>query len=299
MGVKGLEADLKLNRIIQSKKFSVSVGINYSYTVNRVISLLPGINELPLANTGAAGGIGVPPIGGIGGPAGGVYAIVGQEYPVIKTNDWRRDAEGHVIVDPNTGYPSADPALKIFGNTNPKHRLGINTNITFGRFTFVAVGDYRAGAKILNILGPTLDFAGTSENSAQTRQRFVFPNSVYLDASGKSIPNTNITVADGNDFFWSSVYRTVGSNYVNNAAFWKLREVSLSYDVPEKVVARTKIVKRLTFTLSGRNLLRWVPKTNVWTDPEFSVDTGNGVGRASILETPPTRIFGATINATF
>lgn len=299
LGVKGLEADLKLNQIIQSNHFSVSVGINYSYTVNKVLELLPGITELQLGGTGVAGGVGSGTVGGTGGPGGGVYAIVGQEYPVIKTNDWVRDAQGRVIVDPVTGYPSVDPSLKVFGNTNPKHRLGINTSISWKRFTVVAVGDYRAGSKILNIIGPTLDFAGTSENSAQTRQRFVFPNSVYLDASGKSIPNTNITTADGNAFFWSSIYRRVGSNYVNNAAFWKLRELSVSYDIPETVFGKNKVVKKASVTLSGRNLLRWVPSTNVWSDPEFSVDTGNGVGRSSILETPPTRIYGLTLNLTF
>jgi hypothetical protein len=299
LGVKGYEVDLKLNSIVKSKNFNVTVGANYSYTINKVLELLPGITELQLANTGVAGGVGSAGAGGVGGPGGGVYAIVGQEYPVIKTNDWLRDPEGHVIVDPVTGYPSSDPALKIFGNTNPKHRLGINTNITWKRFTFIAVGDYRGGAKIFNILGPTLDFAGTSENSAQTRQRFVFPNSVYKDASGKYVTNTNITTADGNAFFWSSIYRRVGSNYVNNAAFWKIREISISYSLPESLISKTKIVKEASITISGRNLLRWVPKTNVWSDPEFSVDTGNGIGRTSVLETPPTRIFGATLNVTF
>jgi len=299
LGVKGFEIDLKLASIISTKNFKLSVGANYSYTQNKVIELLPGINELQLAGTGVGGGLGASGSGGVGGPGGGVYAIVGQEYPVIKTNDWVRDSLGRVIVDPITGYPSSDPSLKIFGNTNPKDRLGINLNISWKRFSLVAVGDYRGGAKIFNILGPTLDFAGISQNSAQTRERFVFPNSVYKDASGKYVPNTNITVADGNVLFWSSIYRRIGSNYVNNAAFWKLREISVSYDIPESVLTKTKIVKKASITVSGRNLFRWLPKTNVWSDPEFSVDTGNGVGRTSVLETPPTRIFGATLNVTF
>ena len=280
-----------MNPIIQSKNFRINLGANFSYTTNKVVDILPGITELQLAGTGVGPGV--------GGPQGGIYAIVGQEYPVIKTNDWLRDAQGRVIVNATTGYPSSDPVLKIFGNTNHKYRLGLNTNITFKRFTFVAVADYRAGAKILNIIGPTLDFTGTSGNSAQTRERFVFPNSVYLDANGKSIANTNITTSDANAFFWASVYRRVGSNYVNNAAFWKLREASISYDIPESVLSKTKVIKKATFTLSGRNLVRLIPKTNVWSDPEFSVNTGNAVGRTAITETPPTRVFGATLNLTF
>jgi hypothetical protein len=300
LGIKGFEADLKLNSIVKSKNFNISAGLNYSYTTNKVIEILPGITELQLANTGVGGGNGATGAGGVGGPGGGVYAIVGQEYPVIKTNDWLRDDQGRVIINPLTGYPSSDPALKVLGNTNPKHRLGLNLNVSWKGFTLIAVGDYRGGNKIFNILGPTLDFTGTSQNSAQTRQRFVFPNSVYLDpATGKYVPNTNITTSDGNSFFWSSIYRRVGSNYVNNAAFWKLRELSLSYDIPQSLLSKSKVIKKASLTLSGRNLLRWVPKTNVWSDPEFSVDTGNGVGRTSILETPPTRLYGFTVNLTF
>jgi hypothetical protein len=299
LGVKGFELDLKLASIINKKNFKVSAGINYSFTENKVLELLPGITELQIAGAGVAGGVGSSGTGGVGGPGGGVYAIVGQEYPVIKTNDWLRDSSGRVIVDPITGDPSVDPSLKVFGNTNPKHRLGINLNIAWKRFTLIAVGDYRGGAKILNILGPSLDFTGVSENSAQTRERFVFPNSVYKDASGKYVENTNITVSNGNVNFWAALYRRVGSNYVNNAAFWKLREVSISYDVPETLLAKSRVIKKASFTLSGRNLFRWLPKTNVWSDPEFSVDTGNGIGRTSILETPATRIFGASLNLTF
>lgn len=299
LGINGYEVDIKLNKIISTKRFSMSAGINYSYTDNKVLELLPGINELQLAGTGVAGGIGASGGGGVGGPQGGIYAIVGQQYPVIKTNDWLRDPQGHVIVDRVTGLPSSDPSLKILGNTNHKHRLGINTNIVLGRFSFTAVADYRTGAKIFNIIGPTLDFTGISENSAQTRERFVFPNSVYDDGTGKFVPNTNITVNDANANWWAAIYRRVGSNYVNNAAFWKLRELSISYDIPESVLKRTKIVQKASITISGRNLLRALPRTNIWSDPEFSVDSGNGVGRASVLETPPTRIFGATLNVTF
>lgn len=301
LGVKGMEFDLKLTPLFDFGKVKWGIGANFSFTDNKVLELTPGITELQLAGTGVAGGVGAAAnAGGVGGPGGGVYAIVGQDYPVIKTNDWLRDPSGRVIVNAITGLPSADPTLKVMGNTNHKYRLGLNTNITWKRFTFNAVADYRSGASIFNIIGPTLDFAGISANSAQTRERFVFPNSVILDAAtGKYVDNTNVTVRDGNATFWSSVYRRVGYNYVNNASFWKLREVSISYDLPENFLGKSKFIKKASITLVGRNLLTLVPSTNVWSDPEFSVDNGNGVGRASILETPPTRIFGASLNITF
>jgi len=113
------------------------------------------------------------------------------------------------------------------------------------------------------------------------------------------VANTNTTTDDGNFNFFPGLYRSVGANYVISAAAWKLREVAISYDIPKTVFAMTKIIQRATFTLSGRNLLMFRPKTNQWTDPEFSEDTGNGVGRTSTSQAPPTRIFSATLAVTF
>jgi hypothetical protein len=54
-------------------------------------------------------------------------------------------------------------------------------------------------------------------------------------------------------------------------------------------------------TLQGRNLFMLLPKTNLYTDPEYS-DNGaasNGVGVAGIASPPPSRYYGATISLTF
>jgi hypothetical protein len=40
------------------------------------------------------------------------------------------------------------------------------------------------------------------------------------------------------------------------------------------------------------------PKTNQWTDPEFSDDASNAVGTNSLNQAPPTRIVGATLAIT-
>src|SRR5205085_1017672 len=110
------------------------------------------------------------------------------------------------------------------------------------------------------------------------RQPFVLPNSVYKDASGKYIPNTNIVTRDGNATFWSSTWNAIESNYVNSADFWKLREISLTYELPKSVIGDLKWIKAINIGVVGRNLFTWKAKDNVWTDPEFSFDNGNGTG---------------------
>jgi hypothetical protein len=126
----------------------------------------------------------------------------------------------------------------------------------------------------------------------------VFPNSVIETAPGKYVTNTNVTVNDANYNLFPGLFNYIQSPYVTSAAAWKLREVSLTYEFPRSLLLKTKVIQRASFTLSGRNLLLIRPKTNQWTDPEFSEDTSNAVGENSINQAPPTRIMGATLSIT-
>ncbi len=278
---KGFEAELK-GTIIKSKTVTWTAGVNYSYNDNKVISINGGLQSLA-----------------VGGNNGNAFAVVGQPYPVIESRDWVRDPAGHVIVDPVTGNPTRSSNLSVLGGATPKDILGITTLVTWKSFSFSATVDYRGGYKIFNSIGQYIDFTGIAATTAATgRQRFVFPNSVYLQ-DGKYVNNTSVTVDDANFNFWPGLYRSVGANYVTSAAAWKLREVAISYDIPRSVFQATKIVQKASLTISGRNLIMLRPKTNVWTDPEFNEDTGNDVGRNGTSQAPPTRIFSATLSVSF
>jgi TonB-linked SusC/RagA family outer membrane protein len=279
---KGLELDIKTT-VIKTSNISWVVGINWSHIESKVNSISGDVKQL-----------------GLSGANPNAYAIVGQPYPVIQTYDWIRDsATGKVIVDPITGNPTKSSKLTNYGAANPVDILGFTTSVRWKRLSLSATADYRGGHKIFNLIGTTLDHSGNGVVTASRgRQRFVFPNSVVLE-NGKYVDNTNITVDDGNFNFWPSLYNSVGGNYVISAAAWKLREVVIAYNLPKSVYSATKIVKDATISISGRNLLMIRPGTNKTTDPEFSEDTGNDVGRTSLNQAPPTRIFSATLSVTF
>ena len=277
---KGAEFDVRLTPLLNLGPVKWNMAGNFSYTKNKVGQDLGG--EISLGNS--------------------VYAIPGLPYPYVKTSDWNRDPTGKIIVDKNTGFPSKAGPLGAFGTTVPPYKLGLTTSFSYKGLTLNAVADARFGAVINNgPLGSSLDFTGISWYSAQTgRQPFVIPNSVVDDGTGKLIPNTTVPTIDANWRFWANTWNAVGSNYINGADFWKIREISLTYDFPKKLINKLKVVQQLSLTLSGRNLFMFRPSDNVWTDPEFSsAGTGNAVGSTGIFETPPTRIFGATLNVAF
>jgi TonB-linked SusC/RagA family outer membrane protein len=276
---KGIETDLRLTPLVKIHNVSIDVKANYTYQWNKVTKIIEGVNELGIGN--------------------GNYVIVGQPAYTFKLTDYSRDPQGRVIVDRVTGYPTVDPVIRPFGKTQPNHLLGLNLGVTWKDLTFSAVADYRAGNQIYTgNLGTGMDFSGVSKRSGQnSRQPFIFPNSSYFDGT-KYVDNTSIYMQSGGYNFWSQTVNTnANTNYLVDGSFWKIREVSLSYNVPSRWLGFTKnAVKGVTITVSGRNLFMFLPKTNEWTDPEFSNTTGNAQGVSGLDNTPPTRIFGASIN---
>jgi TonB-linked SusC/RagA family outer membrane protein len=280
---EGLEFDLKLTPLIKINKFTADFKVNYSIQKNKVYKVLDGgVDELGIGN--------------------GNFII--KDFPAytFKLTDYLRDAEGRVIVDRTTGFPSQDPNLRRFGQTIPTHYLGMTLSLNYERLSLNIVADYRGGAQVYNGIGPDMDFTGISYRSGQNgRQRFIFPNSVYDDGTGKFVPNTSVYTQSGGYGFWeqSAYNRDINSNYLTSADFWKLREVALSYNIPTKIFGRHVPIKGATFTVTGRNLLVFLPENNQWTDPEFSNTTGNAQGVNNSFNTPPTRIWGANLTLNF
>ncbi len=287
----GLELDLALTPLIKIRDFKFDLSANFAYQNSKVVSIAGGQAELDQINFGTT-------------ILGGIFAIQGKAYPQIMTTDFNRDPQGRIIVDAQSGLPSKNPNLVDAGNTNYKYFLGLSPAFSYKSLTLRAVFDYRWGARILNEETNAMDFAGFSSSSATNRQVFIIPNSVIQQPDGKFTPNTNIPITSVaglpvSILWWANFYNQLGMPYVTSAAFIKVREISLSYDLPAKFLGSSKVFKGLSFAVIGRNLFMWRPKTNQWTDPEFSTNAnGNAVGYTTEFQTPPTRIISASVTAT-
>jgi TonB-linked SusC/RagA family outer membrane protein len=286
----GFELDLKLTPLISIGKADIDFKVNYSYQTSEIKRLFGDVPSIGLGNYN--------------------FAVVGQPAYVFRVPDYKRDpATGKVIVDKLTGMPSVDPNLAQFGRTNPDNILGLNLTVNWKGFTMAAVAEYRGGNQIVaDELGSFLDDNGISERSAANgRRAFVFPNSVYEVSPGKYADNVDIFTQSYGREFWNAGFNTDAiSNFIADGSFWKLREVALNYTLPANLF-KGNFIKGVSIGITGRNLLTWLPKSNVWTDPEFSAsptnlgasNTGNTQGRSTGYNLPPTRNFGANVTFQF
>jgi len=292
---KGIEMDLGIAPY-KIGKGGLSFKINATYNTNKVTST-PGGN--PVIIGGSSNFIQISR----SSPTANNIAVVGGPAFQFQLSDYNRDpATGKVIVDPITGNPSQSTTLVVKGRSLPLWIVGFTPKYEIGGFSFAMTWDYKGGHQFYSGLGSDMDFSGISARSASYgRQRFVFPNSVYKNAEGNYVPNTNIQVQDGNYGFWtgSTTNSGIATNYFASAAAFRLREVNISYTLPTKWVSATKYIKKISISLIGRNLFLFVPKSNQWGDPEFNYSSsGNTAGLGSAFQTPASRMYGASLNMT-
>lgn len=284
---EGIETMLNVTAFARNN-FQINIGANYTFNDNYVVEIGQGLDRIQIGSNGT----------------GSIWAIEGEPYPLLRGNVYNRDDQGRIIVDATTGYPSVSDAQVTLGNTQPRHRFGINTEILYKGFRLYALAEYRGGYNIMYNGGGSFDFSGSGITTAYfNRERFVIPNSSYEnpESPGTYIENTNITVTDGGAGFWTdgSFRRNVTENYVVDGSYWKLREVAISYDFPASLMSRVGFIQGATITAQGRNLLIFTPDSNIYTDPDFNYSDGNAVGIVNLSSTPPTRFFGGSITLTF
>ncbi|ANE52626.1 SusC/RagA family TonB-linked outer membrane protein [Flavisolibacter tropicus] len=285
----GWEFDLKLTPLVNLGPVKWNFGGNLALMDSRVDEITPNSKSVF--------------IGGYTATGAGVYTIEGQPMRVLQVLDWLRDDQGRVIVNPNTGRPSRDTKVKNVGRSTPDMILGLNSSFDYKGLTLNVLGEYRGGYVVYNNIGSAMAFTGSSEVTTSTgRQRFIYPNSVLL-VNGKYEPNTTVAVdnASNGSSFWaaSAGYRNTSSNFITSGDFWKIREVSLTYNVPVKGTL-AKTIQKASVGLVARNLFTFLPKDNVYADPEYSaLGTGNAQGISTENLSPPTRIFGATLTVGF
>lgn len=292
----GVEMDLGLTPLINIGRGRIDLRVNATYNNNEVIRTLDNATVVVGGNSGfIQNSVSSPTINNI--------AAVGLPAFAFQLTDYLRDpATGKVIVDPVTGYPSQAPQLVTKGRSLPLWVVGVSPSFSLGNFSVAMTWDYKGGHSFYSGLGSDADFAGISARSAEyNRQRFVFPNSVYL-SNGKYVDNTSIQVQDGNAGFWTSstANTSIATNYFASAQAIRLRELNFSYNLPPSILGRGGAIKKVTISLVAKNLFLFVPKSNQWGDPEFNYTaTGNTFGLGSSFQSPASRLFGGSVNLQF
>ncbi|ROI02281.1 SusC/RagA family TonB-linked outer membrane protein [Chryseobacterium sp. G0240] len=283
----GFESSLSY-KVFDTEKFGWTTTINASANKNTIVELFP--SSLPISENqlfALTGGGDFTKLR-LGGSFGDLYGI-----------KFKRDDQGHVLVDEN-GLPlgtTGDP--QYLGNPNPKFILGFNNSFNIGKLGVSFLIDGKFGGKVLSLTEKANDLYGVSQTTADARDAggVSIPNAVYAPGTPQAGQAYNgITDA-------KAYYKRVGGAggmgtgideaYMYSATTVRLRQASISYTFD----INAKYMRHATVSLVGTNLFFFYKKAPF--DPEqVSGNTPGGVGVDS-FGLPVTRSIGLSLKANF
>jgi len=207
---------------------------------------------------------------------------------------------GYRVTNPDEhAAPIVSDTIEAIGPVYPTKLLGFGTTVSIGQHVTVdGLLEFHGGNYLPNYTGYqnsrrgvwypcydiqreiAKDYHGEANNLSQ------------YTALERARCATNVIGGHNSDF------------WVDKADFWKLRSVSVSYQLPEAWISR--YASRATLSLAGRNLLTWTdfvgtdPEVEDFTDRAGQVSEGAGeYGRREYYNLPPSRSFLLTLRVTF
>lgn len=262
---------------VQTKNFNWEFTANTSYNKTKVLSI---ITKTP----GERITIGTHVFNGE------VRHVVGEEMGQIAGFGYARNAKGERIFK-SDGIPQATSAFVLFGSALPKWVGGFLNAFNYKGVNFSFLIDYKLGNKVLS---------GTNFNATRhgLHMRTLEGRTGGVIGQGVNSSGAANTVAAPVQTYWEHL-RSQGivESVIYNGGYWKLRQMSLGYDLTRFIPAKWPI-KGLKLDAVASNVLiikKWIDNI----DPEtFGYASDNQVGLES-PGLPSTRGIGFNLNIKF
>ncbi|WP_412096460.1 SusC/RagA family TonB-linked outer membrane protein [Bacteroides heparinolyticus] len=203
-----------------------------------------------------------------------------------------RDLNGDNKIDRGTNSLEGGMGdMTIIGNTTPRYQYTINGSISYKGLTlsamFQGVGkrDYNAGGGVYFWgSGPYAQVTVFKEHMDYWRE----------DNKDAYFPKPYIHSAGGVGPFQQKT-KTVSDRYIQSAAYCRLKNLTLSYDIPQRWTQKIGMQKVQVF-FSGENLLTFTPLMGMF-DPE-AVFTSNSYTGEGGKNYPMNKVvsFGLVVN---
>ena len=212
--------------------------------------------------------------------------VEGGSFGDIYGKAFERDKYGAIVYG-RDGLPQeigSGNTAKV-GNCNPAFLLGWGNSFTYKDFSFYFLIDGHFGGDVLAQTQAVLDQTGVSKVSGEARTMG------YVDLEGHHIYNIK------------GFYEQVGGRngvteyYMYDATNIRLRELSLGYTLPKRLLGRKQFVKKAELSFVARNLFFIYKKAPF--DPDAVLSASNSNQGIDIFGIPTTRSVGFNVKLSF
>lgn len=287
---RGFEVSLT-GRPVVSSDFAWTVNVNWSKNINTVKELAPGITNYQLA--APQGGVTIS--AALGEPYG---AIRGTDYVNLEGEPWSENGGKKHVNSASGFYEVTSSSNNIIGNMNPDWTGGISNRLNYQNWSLNFLVDVRWGGDIFSLdqyygqgTGMYPITAGNNDLGNPKRNNLADGGGVILDGYNAD-GSVNETRAPAGSILGAYGYVfNPAAHFIYDGSFVKLREVGLTYNLPQSVIDKIGPIRGASFSAIGRNL--WIIHKNIpHSDPEQGIVAGNVQGYQGAA-------FPATRNITF
>ncbi len=171
----------------------------------------------------------------------------------------------------NDVLPDGSRVVRKIGDATPDFNMSFTNDIRFGGVRLYALLDWQQGGEVVNLTKFLYDLGSNTADYADP---------ITVDGKATTVGANRL-----------AVWPRKTAIYVEDASFAKLREVTLSYELPSRMVSRFgRGVRRAQVSVSGRNLLTFTDYTGL--DPEVSNFGNQPIARnIDVAPFPPSRSF--------
>jgi TonB-linked SusC/RagA family outer membrane protein len=289
---KGFELSLK-GTAVQSKFFTWNTTLNFARNRSMVKELSSGIDVYQLdANTYSSVSI-------------FLQARVNEAFGSLVGQAYLRDPKtGQVLLDASN-LPLVETNHN-FGSVVPKFTGGFQNSFKIWKIDLAAMIDFQSGGQFFSWTKMLAIKSGqAAETAAMNDKGFNVRDAV---ANGGGVKVTGISQATGQEvtayvdartYFRNNIGTKIYEEWLFDASYIKLREISLGYSLPVGLLSKTKIIKTAKVALIARNPAMIWQKAPKGLEPS---ELSYGSGSISWLEKgefQTVRSYGINFNITF
>lgn len=252
------------------------------------------------------------------------YFHKGDRVDKFYSSAFLKTTDGKVIYN-SSGSPLSSSTDQFLGYLNSKFAWSIYNKVAYKNFTLGFQFDGRVGGKTADYMhnktmrgGRNIETASGAlgvardlddQNAGDPDYKGSYVGEGVVVSNGQAInldsktgailnyselqfsPNTSKKSVQS----WVSSYYGVTEANLMSKTYAKLREVTLGYSIPSKILGNS-FIKKVTVSVVGRNLIYF------YKDKRFKdvdLDQYNAAGKETALQSPTTRRYGFNLNVVF
>ncbi|MFD2036233.1 SusC/RagA family TonB-linked outer membrane protein [Belliella marina] len=219
------------------------------------------------------------------------------------TTQWDKDPDGNIIHV--NGFPVRSRYSSMVGTSDPDFIWGLTNTLNYKNFTFNLAFDGRVGGLSYSATNARLWQTGAHPDSdnqyryeevVNGNQTFVgngvkiVSGTVSYDTYGNIVEDSRVFAPNDQVVSYEAYYKGSGTGPQNifDETFFKLREISLAYQLPKSVAAKFK-ASAASIAITGQNVFIWT-KEYRFSDPDKASDD---------LNSPSIRYTGLNLRLNF